>query len=97
MSVLKDRAPTRTPEGVDPSHKAFRCDDECDNGLVSVDTDPSHEDYDRCKECGCAGRYNSVACSECCGLISAEDVRSEDNAYVYCEGCTEILCELEVA
>ena len=94
---MSDRAPTRTPNGVSPSHKAFRCDDECDNGLVNVDTDPSHEDYERCPECVGGGQYSATGCSECNDLIEPEDVRSEDNAYVYCEGCTEILCELEVA
>ena len=85
-------APTRTPKGVGPEHRAFECDAACDDGQIERGRSPADEGWERCSDCGGAGRYSAVGCSECGVLISAEDVRSVDNAYVYCEQCSEKLC-----
>ena len=93
---MTDRAPTRAPHGVSPSHRAFECDAACEDGRVPAGTSPNTEGYRRCRECLGAGRHSAVCCSECNDFVTPKNVRSFDNAYVYCEQCTEKLCELEV-
>ena len=94
---MTDRAPTRTPKGVEPSHRAFECDNACDEGQVERGRSPEDEGWERCPECEGAGRLSLVGCSECNDLVAPSEVRSVDNAYVYCEQCSEKLCAQGVA
>ena len=88
--------PTRTPNGVEPTHRAFECNNECDNGQVDRAQSPMDEVMLRCPECKGEGVYSYVGCSECNDLLKPEDVRSEDNSYVYCEQCTTKLLGMPV-